>query len=153
MEGFFKDVQPSDTKAAPLDGSSTAVPGGIQVPLSTAAPGQQSVRPVDNATDTSSTPPSAASAPTSTDSAATVQRRPSSAERGTGTDAVQASGGGADSGRYSVMERGAGSVRTGPGARNGTELQLPKATMPGDCLLYTSPSPRDQRGSRMPSSA
>ena len=22
-----------------------------------------------------------------------------------------------------------------------------------DCLLYTSPSPRDQRGSRMPSSA
>ena len=26
-------------------------------------------------------------------------------------------------------------------------------TMPFDCLLYTSPSPRDQRGSRMPSSA
>ena len=25
--------------------------------------------------------------------------------------------------------------------------------MVGDCLLYTSPSPRDQRGSRMPSSA
>ena len=24
---------------------------------------------------------------------------------------------------------------------------------PADCLLYTSPSPRDQRGSRMPSSA
>ena len=24
---------------------------------------------------------------------------------------------------------------------------------PGHCLLYTSPSPRDQRGSRMPSSA
>ena len=24
---------------------------------------------------------------------------------------------------------------------------------PGSCLLYTSPSPRDQRGSRMPSSA
>ena len=24
---------------------------------------------------------------------------------------------------------------------------------PMDCLLYTSPSPRDQRGSRMPSSA
>ena len=23
----------------------------------------------------------------------------------------------------------------------------------GDCLLYTSPSPRDQRGARMPSSA
>ena len=26
-------------------------------------------------------------------------------------------------------------------------------TWPGGCLLYTSPSPRDQRGSRMPSSA
>ena len=26
-------------------------------------------------------------------------------------------------------------------------------TMIGACLLYTSPSPRDQRGSRMPSSA
>ena len=26
-------------------------------------------------------------------------------------------------------------------------------THKGDCLLYTSPSPRDQRGSRMPSSA
>ena len=25
--------------------------------------------------------------------------------------------------------------------------------IPADCLLYTSPSPRDQRGSRMPSSA
>ena len=30
-------------------------------------------------------------------------------------------------------------------------LQLADAT--GTCLLYTSPSPRDQRGSRMPSSA
>ena len=27
------------------------------------------------------------------------------------------------------------------------------ATLNGACLLYTSPSPRDQRGSRMPSSA
>ena len=26
-------------------------------------------------------------------------------------------------------------------------------TLPVTCLLYTSPSPRDQRGSRMPSSA
>ena len=25
--------------------------------------------------------------------------------------------------------------------------------LPNNCLLYTSPSPRDQRGSRMPSSA
>ena len=28
-----------------------------------------------------------------------------------------------------------------------------KLVNPGYCLLYTSPSPRDQRGSRMPSSA
>ena len=32
-------------------------------------------------------------------------------------------------------------------------LLLPKGTTFRDCLLYTSPSPRDQRGSRMPSSA
>ena len=30
---------------------------------------------------------------------------------------------------------------------------LQAAAKAGDCLLYTSPSPRDQRGSRMPSSA
>ena len=29
----------------------------------------------------------------------------------------------------------------------------PAITASGTCLLYTSPSPRDQRGSRMPSSA
>ena len=29
----------------------------------------------------------------------------------------------------------------------------PKYAKLKDCLLYTSPSPRDQRGSRMPSSA
>ena len=32
------------------------------------------------------------------------------------------------------------------------EVESPP-THPYDCLLYTSPSPRDQRGSRMPSSA
>ena len=36
----------------------------------------------------------------------------------------------------------------------GTELGLSKERVRQlDCLLYTSPSPRDQRGSRMPSSA
>ena len=30
---------------------------------------------------------------------------------------------------------------------------FPNSTLYDDCLLYTSPSPRDQRGSRMPSSA
>ena len=33
-----------------------------------------------------------------------------------------------------------------------TRLEI-EHTIPGPCLLYTSPSPRDQRGSRMPSSA
>ena len=31
-------------------------------------------------------------------------------------------------------------------------IHIPKGKLIG-CLLYTSPSPRDQRGSRMPSSA
>ena len=33
------------------------------------------------------------------------------------------------------------------------ELAGHSGAVPRDCLLYTSPSPRDQRGSRMPSSA
>ena len=33
------------------------------------------------------------------------------------------------------------------------ELIPKRSTSFGTCLLYTSPSPRDQRGSRMPSSA
>ena len=43
---------------------------------------------------------------------------------------------------------GAGSVRT---ARHFDEIASVGASFA--CLLYTSPSPRDQRGSRMPSSA
>ena len=35
----------------------------------------------------------------------------------------------------------------------GAELFLMDEPLAGVCLLYTSPSPRDQRGSRMPSSA
>ena len=44
-------------------------------------------------------------------------------------------------------------------ARSVDKLKAVKASLAGDghlvypCLLYTSPSPRDQRGSRMPSSA
>ena len=34
-----------------------------------------------------------------------------------------------------------------------TEDAMKAALLSGSCLLYTSPSPRDQRGSRMPSSA
>ena len=33
------------------------------------------------------------------------------------------------------------------------EAMVNLSEIPASCLLYTSPSPRDQRGSRMPSSA
>ena len=36
---------------------------------------------------------------------------------------------------------------------NGKVFEEERYTNNGHCLLYTSPSPRDQRGSRMPSSA
>ena len=39
------------------------------------------------------------------------------------------------------------------GDREGLVFESGEVTMPSGCLLYTSPSPRDQRGSRMPSSA
>jgi len=39
-----------------------------------------------------------------------------------------------------------------PDAKRHLEYQSDEAEE-GRCLLYTSPSPRDQRGSRMPSSA
>ena len=38
-------------------------------------------------------------------------------------------------------------------ARAGEIKNFTGISDPYDCLLYTSPSPRDQRGSRMPSSA
>ena len=38
-------------------------------------------------------------------------------------------------------------------ASNGEYLPGPAESVSIACLLYTSPSPRDQRGSRMPSSA
>ena len=40
--------------------------------------------------------------------------------------------------------------------QNGVKVfrhNAPSSIPVGSCLLYTSPSPRDQRGSRMPSSA
>ena len=36
---------------------------------------------------------------------------------------------------------------------NGKKMILGRDVRSSSCLLYTSPSPRDQRGSRMPSSA
>ena len=44
------------------------------------------------------------------------------------------------------------SFTTAEGAADTTSPQV-LAITPSDCLIYTSPSPRDQRGSRMPSSA
>ena len=41
-------------------------------------------------------------------------------------------------------------LTTGPKVE---EFEAAFAAATGSCLLYTSPSPRDQRGSRMPSSA
>ena len=43
-------------------------------------------------------------------------------------------------------------LHLGPGLANGL-ANLHNARKAHTCLLYTSPSPRDQRGSRMPSSA
>ena len=54
----------------------------------------------------------------------------------TGTDAMSAGGGGGNTG-----------APTGLTATGGIISDYTT------CLLYTSPSPRDQRGSRMPSSA
>ena len=43
--------------------------------------------------------------------------------------------------------------KAGDGHLTGTDLKAQTKEVIGTCLLYTSPSPRDQRGSRMPSSA
>ena len=60
-------------------------------------------------------------------------------------------------------ERGVENPEVGGGHKEGHEMRFgvrgtlpdpdPVATQEWICLLYTSPSPRDQRGSRMPSSA
>ena len=39
------------------------------------------------------------------------------------------------------------------GGKLSNSLKSELKVFPNSCLLYTSPSPRDQRGSRMPSSA
>ena len=51
--------------------------------------------------------------------------------------------------RPGVTER----LGVGPDACHAVNPKLVYGRMTGCCLLYTSPSPRDQRGSRMPSSA
>ena len=58
---------------------------------------------------------------------------------------------------YGLENVMAGELVEFPGDVFGMVLNLEQdsvgAVILGDCLLYTSPSPRDQRGSRMPSSA
>ena len=49
------------------------------------------------------------------------------------------------------ISEGEESVRITCGSTNQVVVQTPHMSMP--CLLYTSPSPRDKRQSRMPSSA
>ena len=46
-----------------------------------------------------------------------------------------------------------GSLESDPWSEAGDDLKEEAARILKSCLLYTSPSPRDQRGSRMPSSA
>ena len=50
-----------------------------------------------------------------------------------------------------LMTIAEGMKEGGPGS--GPQMKPGAGTRKGSCLLYTSPSPRDQRGSRMPSSA
>ena len=44
-------------------------------------------------------------------------------------------------------------VAVGGGAKTEDGKTIPMDVKVGDCLLYTSPSPRDEQSSRMPSSA
>ena len=55
---------------------------------------------------------------------------------------------------HSIGALGTLSLHLRSRAREETSLNMAKSIMSDEgCLLYTSPSPRDQRGSRMPSSA
>ena len=70
-------------------------------------------------------------------------------------------------GELLVVDYSGGIYRLEPNEAGGWQTQFPQRLSetglftdtrtlqpnPGVCLLYTSPSPRDQRGSRMPSSA
>ena len=56
--------------------------------------------------------------------------------------------------KYSGRSRGFGFVEMEDDAAAEAAIEaLNETEQSGSCLLYTSPSPRDQRGSRMPSSA
>ena len=63
-------------------------------------------------------------------------------------DSKEAEIGGMTSKRVSVVKSKSSKKHSGKGLKDRVDKGDCK-----DCLLYTSPSPRDQRGSRMPSSA
>ena len=60
---------------------------------------------------------------------------------------------GASSGRHIVGWKEDGEIRTKEVYRFPNGAREEGGHLVWDCLLYTSPSPRDHRGSRMPSSA
>ena len=55
--------------------------------------------------------------------------------------------------RYDATTLLSSTLTAAPPTVEGTGSEQRTSTDPCSCLLYTSPSPRDQRGSRMPSSA
>ena len=69
----------------------------------------------------------------------------------TGLGIVSSIGHGAEEVTQSLREARSGVVAAPDHAKYGFRSQV--WAPPRICLLYTSPSPRDQRGSRMPSSA
>ena len=57
-------------------------------------------------------------------------------------------------GHKGQKSRSGGNIRLGfEGGQMPLQMRLPKFGFSSSCLLYTSPSPRDMRRSRMPSSA
>ena len=76
---------------------------------------------------------------------------------GAGAWGIKGAGGGAMTGALlgtgGMTGLGGLAGATGLGSQMGTAGGLSEQHNVGGCLLYTSPSPRDQRGSRMPSSA
>ena len=79
-------------------------------------------------------------------------------------DAITATGLTVDSGNGTLNDNGDGTWSYTPDANDNTDVSFNYTITDGAdsvagtatldiCLLYTSPSPRDQRGSRMPSSA
>ena len=56
-------------------------------------------------------------------------------------------------GKLDAVETEGGNLLIGEESLKGIIKEIETTEITNHCLLYTSPSPRDQRGSRMPSSA